>query len=71
MPKPFRPATEEELRAQRRSWILGEASFGSDKDEALYRAALSRDDKAEMARLDAEAEKRRQSAQKYIEKNNL
>ena len=59
---PIRNATEEELRAQRRSYVASEAAWGSDVDEAAYRAAHERGDKEEMVRLDAEAEKRRQRA---------
>lgn len=52
------PMTDAEIDAQRRSFILGEAAFGSDRDEAAYRAAHERGDAAELARLDDEAEKR-------------
>lgn len=54
--------TPEERRAQRRSMVAAEAAFGSDADEAAYRDALARGDAAEAARLNAEAEARRQQA---------
>ncbi len=57
---PIRHATDEELRAQRRSWVASEAAWGSDADEAAYRAAFDRGDKEEMVRLDAEGEARKQ-----------
>lgn len=44
--------------AQKRSFVIGEAGFGSDRDEALYRVAFEAGDAEEMARLDAEAETR-------------
>lgn len=67
---PIRFATDAELRAQRRSYVAGEAALGSDADEAAYRSALDRGDKAEIARLDAEAEKRRQRAIKWMDEND-
>lgn len=35
-----RPATDEEIKAQRESWVRGEMAIGSDRDEALYRQRL-------------------------------
>lgn len=67
----MRPATKAELRAQRRSWVAAEAAFGSDTDEAAYRAAVEHEDKAEIARLDAEAEARRQQALKRMDENDV
>jgi hypothetical protein len=64
----IRCLTKEELRAQRRSWVAAESGFGSDADEAAYRAAYERGDTTEMARLDAEAEKRKQRAIKCMGK---
>lgn len=66
-----RGVTEEDLRAQRRSWVAGEAAMGNDADEAAYRAAYDRDDKEEMARLDAEGEKRRQRVLKRMQEMGL
>lgn len=43
---------------QRRSFVRAEAGFGSDRDEAAYRDAVGRCDKAEIARLDREADER-------------
>lgn len=37
---PLREATQEEIDAQRESWVRGEAAMGSDADEARERAAL-------------------------------
>jgi hypothetical protein len=68
---PMRHATEEELRAQRRSYAATEAAWGSDADEAAYRAACNRGDKEEMARLEAEGEKRRQRAIEYMQEMGL
>lgn len=66
----LRHATEEELQAQRRSWVAGEASWGSDKDEAEYRQAYERGDKETMKRLDKKGEKRRQRALDCIDDNH-
>ncbi len=48
------PMTEAELKAQRESFVRAEVGMGSDRDEAAFRAAMDRGDKAEMARLEAE-----------------
>lgn len=58
--------TEAELRAQRRSYVVGEAAMGSDADEAAYRAAVERGDQTAIANLDAEAEQRRARAEAYL-----
>jgi hypothetical protein len=64
-----RGVTEEELCAQRRSYVASEAALGSDADEAAYRAALERGDKDEIIRLDAEAEERCTRALKWMDAN--
>jgi hypothetical protein len=69
--KTARPATEEDLRAQRRSYVAGEAAWGSDADEAAYRAALKRGDKDEIGRLNAEAEKRRRRALRWMDEHGI
>lgn len=56
------PMTAEQLRAQRRSFVAGEAAFGSDADEAAYAAAAVCGDVETLRRLDAEGEARRQQA---------
>lgn len=56
----------EMLRAQRESMVVGEAGFGSDADEAEYRAALAADDKPTLARLDQEAKIRMDNARKFL-----
>lgn len=71
MLKNLRPATSEELRAQRRSYVAGEMALGNDKDEAEYRAALEQDKKEEIARLEALAETRRQRALKWLDENDV
>lgn len=55
----LRDATKEELQAQHRSWVAGEATWGSDKDEAEYRQAYERGDIDTMKRLD---ERRRETS---------
>jgi hypothetical protein len=55
------------LRDQARSYVLGEAGIGSDKDEAEYRAALMADDHETLARLDREASERVRTASKIID----
>jgi len=52
----------EMFHKQRRSYVVSEAGFGSDKDELAYRAAHARGDTAEMARLDAEGRERMRAA---------
>ena len=64
-----RGVTEEELRAQRRSYVSGEAAMGGDADEAAYRSAIERGDKDEIARLDVEAEMHRQRALKWMDEH--
>lgn len=66
----LRFATDEELQAQRRSWVAGEAVMGSDKDEAKYKQAYERGDIETIKRLDKEGEKRRQQALDYIDDNH-
>ena len=56
-------------KAQRRSWLLAEAAFGSDADEAAYRRALEAGDTAEIERLDAEAQERVERARRWLEEN--
>lgn len=43
------PMTREEIDAQRRSFVLAEAGFGSDADEAEYAAALVSGDEGAIA----------------------
>ena len=50
--------TPEEVAAQRDSFARAETAFGPDAAEAAYRAAVTRGDRAEVERLDAEAEAR-------------
>lgn len=59
------------LRAQRRSYMLGEAALGSDADEAAYAEAVAAGDKATMARLDAEAEARAADMSAYLDRNGV
>lgn len=44
--------------AQRESWCRAELGFGTDADEAEYRAALARGDEETMIRLEREARER-------------
>lgn len=50
--------TVEEIAAQRQSYARAELGFGTDADEAAYRAAVARGDRHEVERLDREAEAR-------------
>jgi uncharacterized protein (DUF1015 family) len=63
--------TPEERRAmhqaQARSFVIAEAGFGSDADEAAYRQALADNDTKTLARLDAEAAERQRMARTYLE----
>lgn len=52
------PMTEAELRAQSDSFVRAEMAWGSDADEAAYRAAWEAADWPEMDRLAAEAQAR-------------
>lgn len=61
------PMSKEELEAQRRSWVRGEAGLGSDADEAAHRAAYEAGDKKALQRLQIEAEARMKLADKYLE----
>ncbi len=59
--------TKEEYEAQRRSFVVAEAGFGSDADEAAYRMAFDADDKAEIERLTFEADLRMAQAREYMD----
>lgn len=59
--------TPEEIRAQRRSFVVAEAGFGSDADEAAYRAAYDAGDKTEIERLDFESGLRMTMAREYMD----
>lgn len=48
----------EMYRQQRESWVVGEAGFGSDADEAAYRAAVQAGHAGAIAKLNEEAEER-------------
>ena len=62
------PAEKAEMwKAQKRSFVIGDAGFGSDRDEAEYRAAFDAGDTEEMARLDAESEKRMADARTFLD----
>jgi hypothetical protein len=66
------PAARAEMeRQQRRSWIAAEMAIGDDIDEAAYRAAHEAGDAAELARLQAEGEVRRQAAFKYMDEHGI
>ena len=62
------PAERAEMyRAQRRSFMCAEASFGSDADERAYSRAVAHGDEAEIARLEAEASARVQAVEDYLD----
>tara|TARA_R110000850_G_scaffold138657_1_gene259711 strand:+ start:168 stop:434 length:267 start_codon:yes stop_codon:yes gene_type:complete len=69
--KNLRPASAEELKAQRRSYLRAEAGFGSDADEAAYRQALSDGDTAKIAELDEAAERRMESVDTYLSPGDM
>lgn len=56
----------EMYRAQCRSFMRAEASFGSDEDEAAYSRAVAQGDEAEIARLEAEASARIAAVDDYL-----
>ena len=58
---------EAEHRAQARSFVIAEAGFGSDADEAAYRDALSRKDTETLARLDAKSAERMRVARQIVD----
>ena len=51
----------EMYRAQRRSFMRAEASFGTDADERAYSRAVAHGDEKEIARLKADAEAQKKS----------
>ena len=62
------PAERAEMyRAQRRSFMSAEASFGSDADERAYSRAVAHGDEAEIARLEAAASARVQAVEDYLD----
>jgi hypothetical protein len=60
---------EKMLREQRRNYVLAEAEFGSDADEAAFAKALADDDKTEIERLNAAALQRRNAAHQWLIEN--
>lgn len=52
---------------QKRSYILGEAAFGSDKDEAAYRAAIETGDPELIAAEEAKAVERVRAAEAILD----
>jgi len=56
-----------ELNRQKRSWVIAEMGMGSDADEAAYSSAVTRNDKAELERLDHEAQKRMDFARAFLD----
>jgi hypothetical protein len=66
----FDALTPEQKRAhreeQRRSYLRAEAAFGSDADEAAYRAALASDDKTALVALEAQAVERMSAVDRYL-----
>lgn len=62
-----RKPKKSEHAAQRRSWILAEASMGSDADERAYRKALFENDTATLERLRAEAAARVERAKELLD----
>lgn len=58
--------TPAEIEAQRRSFARAEAGFGSDADEAAYRAALVRGDEPELRRLRRQADERVRRAEEIM-----
>ena len=64
--------TPAEHKAQLRSFILAEAAFGSDADEAEYNAAHARGDMERCAALEAEGlERRKRAAAIYDERYGI
>lgn len=64
------PISRAELEAQRRSYVRAEAGFGSDADERAMRDAMARGDKAEIKRLDMEAEARMAAVDRYFDEGD-
>lgn len=54
-------------RAQRRSFALAEAEFGTDADETAYREAVATGDTEAIARLDREAKARRAACAVHLD----
>ena len=52
------PMSSREIAAQRRSFVLAEAGFGSDADEAEYRDALRRGDEDAIRHCHEKSERR-------------
>lgn len=68
--KAMTPTEREAMyRAQRRSFMRAEASFGSDADETAYSRAIAHGDEAEIARLEAEASARVDTVDKYLDES--
>ena len=57
----------EMYRAQRRSFMRAEASFGTDADERAYSRAVAHGDEKEIARLESEASARVDAVEAYLD----
>ena len=55
------------IEAQKRSYVIAEAGFGSDADEAAYRAARESGDPARIAEEEAKSAARMEAARKFME----
>lgn len=55
------------IEAQKRSYVIAEAGFGSDADEAAYRAAAESDDPERIAAEEAKAQARMRAAREYLD----
>lgn len=61
----------EEIRRQRRSYVIAEMGMGSDQDEFDYRAALASEDHDTIKRLDAEGVARMERAEQSLKESGL
>lgn len=71
MLKNVRPATPQEIRKQRESYVIAEAAIGSDADERAMRRAVESGDDDEVRALEAAGEKRAAVARGMIERGEI
>jgi hypothetical protein len=59
-----------QIEAQKRSYVIAEAGFGSDADEAAWHAAHASGNPERIAAEEAKVQARMEAARKYLEERD-